>query len=174
MKTRIILAVAVIAAIIAIVAGLLVFSPANSCGLCRAAFYDTPCLIDLKTGDVLELSLDGPSETGFVGNTAAQSTVETFSFIRFGGITGAKQTAPGVIDLKVPTTDEVYVPALCSKCRGMLQQGYDGRYALADMASKVLIPFIASTETTIEGYEITTVLRDGEIIVTIQKTNTNS
>ena len=169
MKTRIILAVAVIAAIIAIVAGLLIFPPANSCGLCRAAFYDTPCLIDLKTGDVLELSLDGPSETGFVGNTSVQSTVETFSFIRFGSITGTKQTAPSVIKLKIPSADKVNAPALCRRCRKMLQQGYDGRYVLADMNGKILIPFIASTEVAIEGYEITMVLRDGEIIVTIQE-----
>ena len=169
MKTRIIIAVAAFAAVIVIAAGVLFFPPASSCGLCKAAFYDTPYLIDLKTGDVLALSLDGPSETGAVGNIAAQSTVETFSFIRFGGITGAKQTAPGMIELKVPATDKVYVPALCSKCRKMLQQGYDGRYALADMDSKVLIPFIASTEATIKGYKIAMVLRGGEIIVTIQE-----
>ena len=109
-----------------------------------------------------------------MGNTDVQSTAETFSFIRFGSITGTKQTAPTVIELRIPTADKVNAPALCSKCRKTLQQGYDGRYALADVDSKVLIPFIASTETTIEGCEIAMVLREGEIIVTIQKTNTNS
>ena len=37
------------------------------------------------------------------------------------------------------------------------------------MNGKILIPFIASAEVAIEGYEITMVLRDGEIIVTIQE-----
>ena len=171
MKTRIILAVAVIAAIIVIVAGVLVFPPASSCSLCNATTYDVPFLIDLKTGDVLELSLDGPSETGSIGNTSVQSTVETFSFIRFGSISGTKQTSPSIIELKIPSEDKVNAPALCSKCRKMLQQGYAGRYALADMAGKVLIPFIASTEASIEGYEIAMVLRGREIIVTIRKTS---
>lgn len=169
MKPRIILAVAVLVAVIVLAVGVLVFPPARSCGLCQAASYAAPCLIDLKTGDALELSLDGPSESGAIGKTRAQSTVETFSFIRFGSITGTKQTAPSVIELKVPSADKVHAPALCSKCRKMLQQGYDGRYALADMNSKVLFPFIANAETTIEGYEITMVLSTREIIVTIQE-----
>ena len=169
MKPRIILTVAVLVAVIVLAVGVLVFPPARSCSLCKAASYDSPCFIDLKTGDVLELSLDGPSETGAVGNTSVQSTVETFSFIRFGRITGTKQTAPSVIKLKIPSADKVNAPALCRRCRKMLQQGYDGRYVLADMNGKILIPFIASTEVAIEGYEITMVLRDGEIIVTIQE-----
>ena len=171
MKIRIILPLAVLAAVSAMAVGVLFFSSANSCGLCQEASYDAPCLIDLQTGEVLELSLDGPSETGSIGNTSVQSTVETFSFIRFGSITGTKQTTPSVIELKIPSEDKVNTPALCCKCRKMLQQGYDGRYALADMDSKALIPFIASTDTTIEGYELTIVLRDREIIVTIRKTS---
>lgn len=169
MKIRIILPLAVLAAVSAMAVGVLFFSSANSCGLCQEASYDAPCLIDLQTGEVLELSLDGPSETGSIGNTSVQSTVETFSFIRFGSITGTKQTAPSVIKLKIPSADKVNAPALCRMCRKMLQQGYDGRYVLADMNGKILVPFIASTEVAIEGYEITMVLRDGEIIVTIRK-----
>ena len=169
MKTRILLAVVVLAAVIVMAVSMLFFSPASSCSLCKAASYDSPCFIDLKTRDVLELSLDGPSETGAVGNTRVQSTVETFSFIRFGSITGTKQTAPTVIELRIPTADKVNAPALCRRCRKMLQQGYNGRYVLADMNGKILIPFIASAEVAIEGYEITMVLRDGEIIVTIQE-----
>ena len=127
MKPRIILTFAVLVAVIVLAVGVLVFPPARSCGLCKAASYDSPC------------------------------------------ITGTKQTAPSVIKLKSPSADKVNAPALCRRCRKMLQQGYNGRYVLADMNGKILIPFIASTEVAIEGYEITMVLRDGEIIVTIQE-----
>lgn len=130
----------------------LLFGNQKECCLCNSPSHSTLCLIDLETGDVLELSLDGPTTSH---GTGAPSYAETFSLIRFGSITGTKQTSPNVIELKVPTKDIVKTPALCSNCRKLLQQKYRGRYVLADVNNKALFPITAGTEITLQGCQIT-------------------
>ena len=131
-----------IAAAMLVICAAIVFLSGNrkECCLCNNPNYSVPCLVDLETGDILELNLDGPSAT-YEGK--GQADVETFSFIRFGNVIGTKQTAPGIIELKVPTTDKSTSPALCSKCRKLLPRGYDVRYVLADLGNRTLFPFIA-------------------------------
>ena len=155
----------IVAAMLAIcVAAVLPFGNRQECCLCNSPSYSAPCLIDLETGDILELRLDGPSTT-YDGN--GQSDVETFSFIHFGSVIGTKQTAPGIIELKVPTADEIDVPALCRKCRKLLPRGYDGRYALADLENRTLYPFIAG-EIVIRGCKVTMAQEESGFIVIIQ------
>ena len=140
-----------IAAAMLVICAAIVFLSGNrkECCLCNSPNYSVPCLVDLETGDILELNLDGPSAT-YDGN--GQADVETFSFIRFGNVTGTKQTAPNVITLKIPTEDKSRAPALCRNCRKLLAQEYDGRYVLADLSEKVLFRIATGIENTICGY----------------------
>ena len=152
-----------IAAAMLVICAAIVFLSGNrkECCLCNNPNYSVPCLVDLDTGDILELNLDGPSAT-YDGHD--QSGVETFSFIRFGNVTGTKQTAPGIIELKIPTADKMNIPALCRK---LLLRGSDGRYALADLENKVLFPISANGELIIQGHRIIITHDEDHICITI-------
>lgn len=146
--------ICIVAAVLAIcVAAILSLGNETECCLCNAPTSSVPCLIDLETGDILELSLDGPSTPGPNG----QTDVSTFSFIRFGDIIGTKQTTPNVIELKIPVEEKVRTPALCSKCHKSNRQENRPRYVLADMHStedKRIIPLTAGLEMQIGCYSI--------------------
>lgn len=140
------------AAVLAIcVAAILSLGNETECCLCNAPTSSVPCLVDLETGDILELRLDGPSTTH---GPKGQTDVSVFSFIRFGSVTGTKQTAPNVITLKIPVEDKSRVPALCRNCRKVLPQGYDGRYALANLTQKELFPITTGREISVCGYTV--------------------
>lgn len=151
--------------LIAWTAAILLFGSKKSCALCTSPSFPAPCLIDLVTGDILDLNLDGPT-TSY--STSSPSYAETISFIRFGSVSGIKETAPNVIELKIPLEDKVKSPALCSNCRKLLQQGYEGRYVLADTDNKKLFPISANTKFTICGYMIVMIPGEEKITLTIR------
>lgn len=160
-KTIIYIAVAVLALC---VAAILLFGNDTECCLCNAPTSSALCLVDLETGDILELCLDGPSAT-YDGN--GQSDVETFSFIRFGNITGTKQTAPDIIELKIPVDGALQCPSLCRQCRQLLPQGYTDRYVLADVSGCVLFPLVVGEELAIYTLQITVKQYTEGILVTL-------
>ena len=162
-KRIIFIVVAVLAIYVAVV---LSFGNETECCLCNAHTSSVPHLIDLETGASLELRLDGPSTTPGPGG---QTDVATFSFIRFDSVTGTKQTAPSMIELKIPIDGAPSRPSLCRQCRQFLPQGYNGRYVLADLENNALLPIVDVAEYTIRSYSITTMLTDDSIILSIQQ-----
>ena len=148
----------------------------KDCCLCDSFRFHAPCLIDLETGDLIELDLYFPHETKVAELAEVQEDMSsTFSFVRLGNITGTKLTGSKVIEFGVPIADKTYNPALCKDCRELLQAGYKGRYVLADlydMEIKELIPIVANTSIDLRCYEITMVenTEKNEINVTIQGT----
>ena len=163
MKKRKIAIYIATAVLVICVAAILLLGSRKECCLCNAHTSSVPHLIDLQTGDMLSLTVDGPT-SGPEGLT----DVSTFSFIRFHTVTGTKQTAPNVIELKIPADDTVNTPALCNKCRKLLPQGYDGRYVIADLENGQLFPVPDATESNILGYQITVMLNEGISIITIE------
>lgn len=144
--------VGIVVAVLAIyVAAILSLGNETECCLCNAPTSSAPCLVDLETGDILELRLDGPSTTY---GPEGLPDVETFSFIRFGSITGTKQTSPNVIALKIPMEDKSTAPALCRNCRQLLPQVYDGRYALANLTQKELFTITTEGEILVCGFTV--------------------
>ena len=160
-KTTIYIATAVLAICVAAV---LLFGNRKECCLCNAPTSSVPCLIDLETGDILELSLDGPTTSG----PAGQTDVATFSFIRFGNITATKQTAPGMIELKIPSGGAPQRPSLCRQCRQLLPRGYISRYVLADVGG-VLFPIMVGAELTLHGLQIAARQYTEGILVTVKQ-----
>ena len=158
--------ICIVAAVLAIcVAAVLLFGNRKECCLCNTPASSVPCLIDLETGDILELRLDGPSTTS---GPEGQNDVSTFSFIRFHSVTGTKQTAPYMIELKIPTADKSQTPALCRNCRQLLPKGYEGRYVLTDLEHRVWIPLTAKTAVTICGNKVAIEQEGGRIFITIR------
>ena len=145
----------------------------KDCCLCDSFRYHAPCLIDLETGDLIELDLYFPHETKVAELAEVQPGMSTFSFVHLGNITGTKLTDSKVIEFGVPIADKTNNPALCKDCRELLQAGYKGRYVLADlydMEIKELIPIVANTSIDFRCYEITMAenTEKNEINVTIQ------
>ena len=164
--------------IVSIAATAILLSTQNKkeCCLCDSFRYHAPCLIDLETGDLIELDLYFPHETK-VGELAEVQIdmSSTFSLVHLGNITGTKLTDSKVIEFGVPIADKTYNPALCKDCRELLQAGYKGRYVLADlydMEIKELIPIVANASIDLRCYEITMAenTEKNEINVTIQGT----
>ena len=156
-------------------AALIGCSPQNpkECCICNSFRYHAPCLLDLETGEMIELALYEPHATKGGELAEDQPKIDTFSFVRLGNVTGTKLTGSRIIEIKVPTADSTSTPALCENCRKMLNSDYTGRYVLADlydMEEKTLIPIEDNKEMVLRCYEI--IMNQNKekdrIIVTIQ------
>jgi len=133
------------------------FSNQRDCCLCNRIPYHAPCLIDLESGDMIELDLYFPNETNVAELVDPQPYTSTFSFIHLGNIVGSRWTEYSVIDFDVPISAKVTLPSLCRDCRKMLPVGYTGRYALADLydlENKTLYPIEIGSKLSMRCYEI--------------------
>lgn len=129
---------------------------AQPCCLCDSFRYHAPCLIDLETGELLELDLYFPSSTKVAELADPQPEMGTFSFVRIGNVSGTKLTDSKTIDIHIPN-EKTFSPALCSDCRNLLPFGYTKRYILADLygkEEKKLIPIKANSAFSLRCYDI--------------------
>lgn len=130
----------------------------KDCCLCNTFRYHAPCLIDLETGEMIELDLYFPHETKVAELAEEQPEMSTFSLIHLGNVSGYKLTDTKIVEIEVPTADTTNNPALCENCRKLLQNGYNGRYVLADlydMENRTLISIVDGEEVNLRCYEIT-------------------
>lgn len=129
----------------------------KECCLCSSFRYHAPCLIDLETGELIELDLYFPHPTLVAEISDFQPEQGTFSFVRLGNVSGTKLTDSKIIEIHIPT-DKTYNPALCSDCRNQLPFGHTSRYIFADLygkEEKILIPIAADTTLSLRCYDIT-------------------
>ena len=142
------------------------------CCLCGSFRYHAPCLIDLQTGNMIELDLYFPHETKVAELAEEQPERETFSFISLGNASGYRDTCYDYIEINIPAADIEKKPALCEDCRKLLQAGYTGRYVLADLYekdTKELIPIAKHIAMELRCYTITVTEEDtGNLKVVIQ------
>ena len=153
---------------------ILLFTREKKCCLCSSFRHHAPCLIDLETGEMIELDLYFPHPTKVAELAEPQPEMGTFSFVSIGNVSGTKLTDSKIIEIHIPT-DKTYNPALCSDCRKQLPFGYTGRYIFADLYSKeekILLPIKADTAFSLRCYDITTEsnIEKGGISVTIKGT----
>ena len=146
----------------------------KECCLCNSFRYHAPCLIDLETGEMIELDLYFPHETLVAELADPQPEMGTFSFVKLGNVSGTKLTDSKTIEIHIPN-DKTYNPALCSDCRKQLPFGHTSRYIFADLYSKeekILMPIKADTTVSLRCYDITTEnnTEKGGISVVIQGT----
>ena len=150
-RISLLLAVAVVA-----VASLFLAFENKECCLCSSFRYHAPCLIDLKTGELIELRLYQDHHTLVAELAKEQPHYGTFSFVKLNGVSGTKLTGPEKVELLVPN-ETVLFPALCNKCKQQLPFGLASRYVLADlhgMEDKYLIPIEADTALSLRCYDI--------------------
>ena len=104
----------------------------KDCCLCSSFRYHAPCLIDLETGEMIEMDLYFPHETKVAELADPQPKMGTFSFVSIGDVKGTKLTDSKTIELDIPT-ENITNPALCKSCRKQLGGLVVGRYVLADL-----------------------------------------
>ena len=128
----------------------------KACCLCSSFRYHAPCLVDLETGELIELDLYFPHATKVAELAEEQPDMDTFSLIRLGNVSGYRDTSRQRIELKIPATEKTSNPALCKACRQKLHGS--ARYVLADLydgEDKKLIPIEAGMVLELRNYCIT-------------------
>ena len=144
----------------------------KDCCLCNSFRFHAPCLIDLETGEMIELDLYFPHPTKVAELADPQPEMGTFSFVSLGDVKGTKLTDSKTIELDIPT-DSITNPALCKSCRKQLGGLVVGRYVLADLYSsedKSIIPIKDDLILDLRCYHITSQLEENVLKVTIQGT----
>lgn len=168
-KTNIVLVVVLIA-----VALIVVFQRQKECCICNSFRYHAPCLIDLKTGKLIELDLYFPDDKLVAELENPQPEMGTFCFVRLGNVSGTKLTDNKIVELHIPN-EKVFFPALCKDCRKKLPFGYTSRYVFADlygMETKFLIPIAVDSILSLRCYDLYMVenVENGGVSVVIQGT----
>ena len=171
---KILLKILSITLVVAVVCGaaILVFQEQKECCLCNSFRYHAPCLVDLQTGNLIELDIYFPHATKVAELSEEQPKQETFSLISLGNVSGYKDTCQERVEISVPASDTETNPALCNDCRQLLQTGYTGRYVLADLydkENKELIPISAHIYLDLRCYTVSVTTEDeNKLIVVIQ------
>lgn len=107
-------------------------SEPERCSLCAGLPYHAPCIINLSTGEMLELAVYEPHPF-IAGELEEKQQRETFSFVRGAGVEGYKLSAESII-IKVPVNaDEMEEKHFCNSCRERLADCKDQGYALLDL-----------------------------------------
>lgn len=147
----------------------------KECCLCNSIRYHAPCLVDLETGELIELALYDPHPTKTAELAEKQFMTDTFSFVRLGDVTGIKLTGSRTIELEVPLDEKTNRSTLCIKCQRLLRNGCKDRYVLADLYNLdeiTLITIADNLTLNIRCYEIamTMEVRSGRMLVTVRGT----
>ena len=141
------------------------------CSLCDDLSRHAPCIINLSTGEKLELDIYEPHPF-LVGEIAEEQRGGYFSFVRGAGVEGYKLGAESVtitISVKSDRLDQQY---FCNHCRELLVDYKNQGYALVDLKdteSPVVYAISADTKATFRCYEISVqeIKEDGKYEITI-------
>lgn len=144
----------------------------KDCCLCSSFRFHAPCLVDLETGEMIELDLYFPHPTKVAELSDPQPEMGTFSFVSIGDVTGTKLTDSKTIELDIPT-ESITNPTLCRNCKKQLGGLVVGRYVLADLYSsedKNIIPIKDDLILELRCYHITSQLEEDVLKLVIQGT----
>lgn len=132
-------------------------SAPEQCPLCTAVRYHAPCLINLSTGQIGELTVYDPHPY-LEGEIAEVQQTGTFFFLPCIGTMGWRDTSAHACHLALPTEYKPMNPKLfCQNCQSLLSSfSYDG-YALLDLyhLNKIQIyPIFDGANYTIRCYAV--------------------
>lgn len=127
------------------------------CALCDGLARHAPCIINLNTGEKLELDIYEPHPF-LVGEIAEEQRGGYFSFVRGAGVEGYKLGAESVtitIPVKADTLDQRH---FCNACRELLNGFEKDGYVLADLKNidqPVLYSIEDGTSFSVRCYDVT-------------------
>lgn len=133
--------------------------PQKECVLCTEAPHHAPCLLNLSTGEIGELTVYDTNP--FNNKTLSdEQTTGTFSFLHCAGLIGYRDTACQLCRFDIPCdADKFKASHFCSDCRNLLVSFKGHAFVLVDIfyAGKPLIlPIKESVTYEIRCYRIST------------------
>lgn len=164
--------------IIALIAMLILLSACGTevpeperCSLCDDLSRHAPCIINLSTGEKLELDVYEPHPF-LVGEIAEEQRGGYFSFVRGAGVEGYKLGAESVTITTQIKSGRLDLQYFCNNCRELLADYRNQGYALVDLKdteSPVVYAINADTKVAFRCYEISVqeTKEDGKYEITI-------
>lgn len=134
--------------------------PPKECVLCTEPPHHAPCLLNLSTGELGELTVYDPHPADGKMISEDQMT-GTFSFLHCAGLTGYRDTSCNLCHFDIPVEADKYNPArFCSDCRSLLASYKEHTYVLVDTFdedSLLILPINDSVTYEMRCYRILTV-----------------
>lgn len=146
------------------------FNYPSRCVLCDSPSYHAPCLVNLATGEVGELTVYDPhpyQKDAFWIHPESG----TFSFLECAGLQGYRDTARNQCRISIPATRQrISRNHFCRSCRKQLAP-YSGQgYALADLYpphDPTVFQITGSIRYSMRCYEITAVFEEARQVMEV-------
>lgn len=126
------------------------------CSLCDDLSRHAPCILNLSTGEKLELEMYEPHPF-LVGEIAKEQQGGYFSIIRGAGVEGFKLAAESVVAAIPTKTEQMNHRYFCNSCRELLTEHRNDGYVLIDLINPgkpVAYSINESTSISLRCYEI--------------------
>lgn len=128
----------------------------DRCPLCAFIKSHAPCIVNIETGEVVELVLYQPHYS-LVGEIAEIQNDSTFSFVSAAGAKGTRISSPYKMELDVPKQSEPLLKtSFCKECRKILN-GVGTGYVLADLYDRgnpVVYPIVDGMDFELRCYDV--------------------
>ena len=118
------------------------------CSLCAGLPCHGPCIINLSTGEMLELAVYEPHPF-IAGELAEEQQCETFSFMRGAGIEGYKLSGESITITIPMVADTMEEKHFCNSCRERLACCAAQEFALVDLKD-ISNPIIYAIDINLE------------------------
>ena len=129
------------------------------CGNGEGSRYHAPVLVNLSTGEIGEMRIYDPDLPRSDFNIAPIQQTGTFSFARYAGLTGIKDTCSHTSSVEIPKKLEpMNMEHFCRECRAILAKTASEGFVLLDLFDLKEIKAYAvveGTEYTIRDYAVT-------------------
>lgn len=126
------------------------------CSLCAGLPCHAPCIINLSTGELLELAVY-ESHPFIVGELAEEQQRETFSFVRGAGVEGYRLSGESITITLPMVADAMEEKHFCNTCRERLADCASQGYALVDLkntTNPVIYAIATDLEVSFRCYNI--------------------
>lgn len=127
------------------------------CSLCDDLSRHAPCIINLSTGEKLELDVYEPHPF-LVGEIAEEQRGGYFSFVRGAGVEGYKLGAESVTITIPAKADKMEQQFFCNACRELLADHTNNGYVLVDLKdtdAPVIYGIVVDASYSFRCYDIT-------------------
>lgn len=127
------------------------------CSLCDDLARHAPCIINLSTGEKVELDMYEPHPF-LVGEIAEEQRGGYFSFVRGAGVEGYKLGAESVTITIPAKADKMDQQFFCNACRELLAYHTNSGYVLVDLKdtdAPVIYGIDADVSYSFRCYDIT-------------------
>jgi hypothetical protein len=143
------------------------------CAICESIPCHAPCLVNLETGEVGELSVYEPHPFK-VAELNPYQQGGTFSFIYVAGLNGYSDTANWETHITIPTNENEYEEKrFCKACRKLISGHTENGFLLLDLRSPEsfsILSLESDVIQTVRCYEVQTKQGRDEIETIVQGT----